>query len=103
MRTRAVPGLIALGALSGVAAADTGPIGPGDSTWAIRSVGGNTDNSAGNLLFHAAHVMGDWKLLFGADGLYGSTRGETTAQAWDAYVQGNYNITPRFYWYLGGR
>src|SRR5215471_9561718 len=109
MRTRAVPGLIALGALSGVAAADTGPIGPGDSTWAIRSVvgytktGGNTDNSAGNLLFHAAHVMVDWKLLFGADGLYGSTRGETTAQAWDAYVQGNYNITPRFYWYLGGR
>jgi putative salt-induced outer membrane protein len=65
--------------------------------------GGNTDNSAGNVLFHAAHVMGDWKLLFGFDGLYGSTKGETTAQAWDAYVQGNYNITPRFYWYLGGR
>ena len=50
-----------------------------------------------------AHVMGDWKLLFGVDALYGSTRGETTAQAWDAYLQGNYNITPRFYWYLGGR
>jgi putative salt-induced outer membrane protein len=109
MRTRAVPGLIALGALSGIAAADTGPVAPGDPTWAIRSVlgytktGGNTDNSAGNLLFHAAHVMGNWKLLFGGDGLYGSTKGETTAQAWDAYLQGNYNITPRFYWYLGGR
>ena len=109
MRTEAVLGLVAAGALSGVAAADTGPIGPGDPTWAIRSVlgytktGGNTDNSAGNVLFHAAHVMGDWKLLFGFDGLYGSTRGETTAQAWDAYLQGNYNITPRFYWYLGGR
>jgi putative salt-induced outer membrane protein len=109
MGTRAVLGLIALGALSGVAAADTGPIGPGDPTWAIRSVlgytktGANTDNSAGNLLFHAAHVMGNWKLLFGGDGLYGSTKGETTAQAWDAYLQGNYNITPRFYWYLGGR
>jgi putative salt-induced outer membrane protein len=109
MRTRAVLGLIALGALSRVAAADTGPVGPGDPTWAIRSVlgytktGGNTDNSAGNLLFHAAHVMGNWKLLFGGDGLYGSTKGETTAQAWDAYLQGNYNITPRFYWYLGGR
>jgi putative salt-induced outer membrane protein len=109
MRTRAVLGLIALGALSRVAAADTGPVGPGDPTWAIRSVlgytktGGNTDNSAGNLLFHAAHVMGNWKLLFGGDGLYGSTKGETTAQAWDGYLQGNYNITPRFYWYLGGR
>ena len=109
MRTEAVLGLVAAGALSGVAAADTGPIGPGDPTWAIRSVlgytktGGNTDNSAGNVLFHAAHVMGDWKLLFGFDGLYGSTRGETTAQAWDAYLQGNYNITPRFYWYVGGR
>jgi putative salt-induced outer membrane protein len=109
MRTQAVLGLAALSALSGVARADTGPIGPGDPTWAIRSVlgytktGGNTDNSAGNLLFHAAHVLGDWKLLFGVEGLYGSTKGETTAQAWDAYLQGNYNITPRFYWYVGGR
>jgi putative salt-induced outer membrane protein len=65
--------------------------------------GGNTDNSAGNFLFHAAHVMGDWKLLLGVDGLYGSTHGETTAQAWDVYLQANYNITPRFYWYVGGR
>ena len=109
MRTQAVLGLVAVSALWRVAAADTGPIGPGDSAWAIRSVlgytktGGNTDNSAGNGLFHAAHVIGDWKLLFGFDALYGSTRGETTAQAWDAYLQGNYNITPRFYWYLGGR
>jgi putative salt-induced outer membrane protein len=63
--------------------------------------GGNSDTSAGNFLFHAAHVMGDWKLLFGADALYGSTRGETTAQAWDGYLQGNYNFTPRFYWYVG--
>ena len=110
MRTRVVLGVLALSGVASVAAAaDTAPIGPGDSTWAIRSVvgytktGGNTDNSAGNLLFHAAHVMGDWKLLFGVDGLYGSTRGETTAQAWAAYLQGNYNITPKLYWYLGGR
>jgi len=109
MRAEAVLGLVALNALWGVAAADTGPIGPGDPTWAIRSVlgytktGGNTDNTAGNVLFRAAHVVGDWKLLFGFDALYGSTKGETTAQAWDAHVQGNYNITPRFYWYLGGR
>src|SRR5215469_12509093 len=106
---RALLGLITASALSTAAEADTAPIGPGDPTWAIRSVlgysktGGNTDNSAGNVLFHAAHVMGDWKLLFGFDGLYGSTRGETTAQAWDGYLQGNYNITPRFYWYTGAR
>jgi putative salt-induced outer membrane protein len=110
MRTRTWPALAAASVLPGVAsAADTAPIGPGDPTWAMRSVvgysktGGNTDNSAANALFHAAHVMGNWKLLFGGDGLYGSTRGETTAQAWDAYLQGNYNITPHFYWYVGGR
>ena len=109
MRIQAALGLVTGSVLSSAALADTGPIGPGDPTWAIRSVlgysktGGNTDNSAGNLLFHAAHVIGDWKLLFGVDGLYGSTKGETTAQAWDAYLQANYNITPRFYWYVGGR
>jgi putative salt-induced outer membrane protein len=109
MRTQALLGLMGASVLSGVAAADTAPIGPGDPTWGIRSVvgysktGGNTDNSAGNALFRAAHVMGNWKLLFGADGLYGSTHGETTAQAWDAYLQANYNITPHFYWYVGGR
>jgi putative salt-induced outer membrane protein len=110
MRTRASLCLVTVSAVAGVAAAaDSGPTGPGDPTWAIRSVlgytktGGNTDNSAGNLLFHAAHVMGNWKLLFGVDGLYGSTKGETTAQAWTAYLQGNYSITPKLYWYLGGR
>ncbi len=109
MRSQAVLGLFAVAMLWGVAGADTAPIEPGEPAWAIRSVlgytktGGNTDNSAGNLLFHAAHVLGDWKLLFGVDGLYGSTKGETTAQAWDAYLQANYNITPRFYWYVGGR
>jgi putative salt-induced outer membrane protein len=109
MRGRAVLGLLALSVLPAARADDSGPIGPGDSTWAIRTVlgytktGGNTDNSAGNFLFHAAHAMGRWKLLFGGDALYGSTRGETTAQAWDAFLQGNYNITPKLYWYLGAR
>ena len=109
MRIGAVLGLVTGSVLSTAAPADTGPIGPGEPTWAIRSVvgysktGGNTDNSAGNLLFRGAHVLGEWKLLFGFDGLYGSTRGETTAQAWGAFLQANYNITPRFYWYVGGR
>lgn len=65
--------------------------------------GGNTDNSAGNFLFHVAQVLGEWKVLFGAEGLYGSTRGETTAQAWEAHLQANYNITPKLYWYAGLR
>jgi putative salt-induced outer membrane protein len=110
MRSQVMAGLVAGSVLATAAVAeDTPPIGPGDLTWAMRSVlgysktGGNTDNSAGNLLFRAAHVVGDWKLLFGADALYGSTRGETTAQAWDAFLQANYSLTPRFYWYVGGR
>jgi len=109
MRIPVVLGLGAASVLSSISAADTAPIGPGDPTWAIRGVlgytktGGNTDNSAGNLLFHAAHVMGNWKLLFGTEALYGSTKGETTAQAWLAYLQANYNITPKLYWYVGAR
>jgi len=111
MRAHAVAGLVAASVLATAAiAADTAPGGPAEeSTWAIRSVlgytetGGNTDNSAGNFLFHAAHIAGNWKLLFGTEALYGSTKGETTAQAWLAYLQGNYNITPKLYWYIGGR
>jgi len=80
-----------------------------DSTWASRAqagyakTGGNTDTSSGNGLFHVAHVMGEWKFLFGAEGLYGSTQGETTAQAWDLHFQDNYNITDKLYWYSGLR
>jgi putative salt-induced outer membrane protein len=80
-----------------------------DSTWAIRALagwsktGGTTDTDSANALFHVAHVMGDWKVLFGFDGLYGSTRGETTAQAWHARLQGNYNFTSKLYWYASYR
>jgi len=110
MQNQAVLLLVAVSAVAGVAAADTPPAGePTNPDWAMRALagysktGGNTDNSAGNALFHVAHVMGNWKLLFGLEGLYGSTKGETTAQAWATYLQANYNITPRFYWYVGGR
>ena len=80
-----------------------------DGSWAARAqvgyakTGGNTDTSTGNALFHIAHVVDDWKLLFGAEGFYGSTKGETTAQAWDAHLQANYNINERLYWYSGVR
>jgi len=76
-----------------------------DDSWAARAqagftkTGGTTDTSSANALFHIAHVFGDWKLLFGLDGLYGATKGETTAQSWSTYLQGQYNINPRLYWY----
>jgi len=89
------------------ARADDAPPYQGDPDWAMRALlgytktGGNTDNSSANFLFHVAHNIGDWKVLFGTEGLYGSTKGETTAQAWDAHAQANYNFTPRFYWFVG--
>lgn len=76
-----------------------------NDTWALRALagysrtGGTTDTSSANALLHVAHVTGDWKFLFGIEGLYGSTRGQTTAQAWDTYIQANYNFTPRLFWY----
>jgi len=93
--------------LSAVARADEPPPYEGDPNWSLRALlgytrtGGNTDNSAGNFLFHVAHLMGDWKVLLGTEGLYGSTRGETTAQAWEAHGQVNYNFAPKLYWYVG--
>ena len=63
--------------------------------------GGNTDNSAGNALFHVAHTVGDWKFLFGTEALYGSTKSETTAQAFTVHGQANYSFTPKFYGYVG--
>jgi putative salt-induced outer membrane protein len=76
-----------------------------DDAWAARAAagftrtGGITNTSSANALFHIAYVFDDWKLLFGSEALYGSTRGETTAQAWDAHLQANYNLNPRLYWY----
>ncbi len=89
--------------LCGLARADDG------SSWASRGqlgyakTSGNTDTSTGNALFHIAHEFDPWKLLFGLEGLYGSTKGETTAQAWDTYLQAHYNITDRLYAYGGVR
>jgi putative salt-induced outer membrane protein len=109
MRSPAALVLLAAVAVPLPAYADNSPLAPGDPAWAARGqlgyskTSGNTDNSAGNFLLHVAHVTGDWKVLFGAEGLYGSTHGETTAQAWDAHLQANYNITSHFYWYAGVR
>jgi putative salt-induced outer membrane protein len=107
MRQGAVFGLLATMAFAGAAYADDPPPYDGDPNWSMRALlgytktGGNTDNSAGNALFHVAHLMGDWKLLFGTEALYGSTHGETTAQAWNIHGQANYNFTAKFYGYVG--
>jgi putative salt-induced outer membrane protein len=96
--------------VSGVAQADDpASADSSDGTWAMRALagysktGGNTDTSSANALFHVAHTWEDWKFLFGAEGLYGSTKGQTTAQAWDAHAQANYNINPNLYWFAGLR
>jgi putative salt-induced outer membrane protein len=78
-----------------------------DSTWAMRALAGlsktsgNTDTTTANGLFHVAHVVDDWKFLFGAQGLYGSNKGITTAQDFGAEFQANYNINERLYWFSG--
>ncbi|HEY4750183.1 MAG TPA: DUF481 domain-containing protein [Steroidobacteraceae bacterium] len=96
--------LIALLVVSGPVAADDN-----DGSWAARAqggyakTGGNTDTSTATALFHIAHVVEGWKFLFGAEGFYGSTKGQTTAQSWDAHLQANYNINERLYWYGGLR
>ena len=108
-----VPLWIAAGALALVTGAraddQPDPNDHPDSTWSTRALAGysktagTTDNSSANGLFHIAHVMGQWKVLFGVEGLYGATRGETTAQAWHGHLQLNYNFTDRLYWYGGYR
>jgi putative salt-induced outer membrane protein YdiY len=93
-------------AFTAAARADEPPY-DGDPNWSMRALagysktGGNTDNSSANGLFHVAHVMGDWKLLFSIEALYGTTKGETTSQALGVRAQANYNFTPRLYWYVG--
>jgi len=106
MRRQAALALLGFTLVSGSALADDPPY-TGDPNWSMRALlgytktGGNTDNSAANGLFHVAHVIGDWKLLFGTEALYGSTKGETTAQAWTVHGQANYNFTPKLYAYVG--
>jgi putative salt-induced outer membrane protein len=107
MRQGARVGLLAALAFAAAAGAQDAPPYEGDPNWSMRALlgysktGGNTDNSSGNALFHVAHLMGDWKLLFGTEALYGSTHGETTAQAFTVHGQLNYNFNPKLYAYVG--
>jgi putative salt-induced outer membrane protein len=100
-------GLAACLAFSGITLADDPPPYEGDPDWSMRALlgytktGGNTDNTSANALFHVAHVIGDWKLLFGTEDLYGATKGETTAEAVAVHGQANYNIDPKLYAYVG--
>jgi putative salt-induced outer membrane protein len=78
-----------------------------DNTWAMRAVAGfaktsgNTDTTTANGQFHVAHIVDNWKFLFGMQGLYGATEGETTAQDFGLEFQANYNFTDRLYWFGG--
>lgn len=105
LKTAALLGCLAFTA---AAWADQPPPYEGDPNWSMRALagysktGGNTDTTSANALFHVAHVIGDWKLLFGTEAVYGATKGETTAQAWTVHAQANYNFTPKLYAYVGG-
>lgn len=100
-------GLAVFLTISGIALADDPPPYEGDPNWSMRALlgytktGGNTDNTSANALFHVAHVIGDWKLMFGTEDLYGATKGETTAEAVAVHGQANYNFNPRLYAYVG--
>jgi putative salt-induced outer membrane protein len=75
--------------------------------WAMRSVlgfaktSGTSDTTSANGTFNAAHTVDDWKFLFGAQFLYGSTDNITSAQDFGAEFQANYNISDRLYWFGG--
>jgi putative salt-induced outer membrane protein len=100
-------GLAGLLAISALALADDTPPYDGDPNWSMRALlgysktSGNTDNTSANALFHVAHTIGDWKLLFGTEDLYGATKGETTAEAIAVHGQANYNLNPNLYTYVG--
>jgi putative salt-induced outer membrane protein len=97
MRKRYSWVLVASSCVCGAAHADEELASRGQLGFARTS--GNTDTTTGNFLIRIARLSGDWKYLFGAEGLYGSTQGETTAQAWGVHLQANYNITERLYCY----
>jgi Protein of unknown function, DUF481 len=73
--------------------------------WAMRGLlgfaktSGTSDTTSANGSFHAAHAVNDWKFLFGAQFLYGSTQNITSAQDFGAEFQANYNISDRLYWF----
>jgi putative salt-induced outer membrane protein len=106
MRRNALGGFLTIGVLWGVTQAQE-PQTDTNDTWAARAqagyskTGGTTDTSSANALFHIAFLVDKWKFLFATEGLYGSTRGETTAEAWNVRGQANYNFTDRLYWYAG--
>lgn len=107
MRKQFLAFLLSGASLFSTVYADDAPNSSGDETWALRAVAGfakttgNTDTTTANGEFHVAHVVDSWKFLLGAQGLYGGTRGETTAQDLGLEFQANYNITERLYWFGG--
>ncbi|MBS0364214.1 MAG: DUF481 domain-containing protein [Proteobacteria bacterium] len=62
---------------------------------------GTSDTTSANFVFRAAHTAGAWKFLFGAQGLYGSTKNITSAQDIGAEFQANYTISGNLYAFGG--
>jgi putative salt-induced outer membrane protein len=64
---------------------------------------GNTEAESANAKFQLANEVGQWKHQFGAAALYASDDVGTTAQRWDAFAQGDYNFSPRTFWFGAAR
>jgi putative salt-induced outer membrane protein YdiY len=108
MRKRALFLVLTTLALSGAASADGAPAPAVDvPDWAVRALAGyaktsgTSDTTSANALFRAAHTYESWKFLFGAQALYGSNQGVTSAQDVGAEFQANYSIAPSLYWFAG--
>jgi putative salt-induced outer membrane protein YdiY len=114
MRKQALFLILSAVAFSGAAYADGAPCDCTPATpaadvpdWAVRALAGyaktsgTSDTTSANALFRAAHTWEDWKFLFGAQALYGSTQSVTSAQDIGAEFQANYNISPNLFWFGG--
>jgi len=58
---------------------------------------GNSDTDALNVKIDLNLLRNAWKHNLLLDGLYGRSAGITSAQRWDARLQSNYEITPRWF------
>jgi putative salt-induced outer membrane protein len=61
---------------------------------------GNTETTTANAKLQLANELGKWKHQFGGTGLYASSDDEgVTARRWVAFVQTDYNFSPRTFWF----
>jgi putative salt-induced outer membrane protein len=58
---------------------------------------GNSDTDAANVKVDLNLLRNDWKHALSLDGLFGRSAGITSAERWDARLQSDYRITPRWF------